>query len=840
VARSQHRRSEAARQRVEEPALARPEWVVPVLGAVFLLSGGAGLVHEVVWARLLGHVFGATSLAIATVLAAFMGGLALGSWWMGRRPPMADRRRLYAFLEVGIGLSALALPFLLGLVEPLYAWIWREFQFSFAVFSVLRFFLAGGLLLPPTIMMGATLPALADYLAGLRGRRIGAEWLYTLNLAGAALGAAAAGFVLMPTLGVWGTVVAGASLNLAIGALVLLLPRLSEPPRLGPRETAPLPSTLFLTAAFVSGFLSLATQVAWTRVLVLIVGSTTYAFSAVLLVYLVALGAGSAWASRRGARTADVRPLLGLMQLLMAAAMLGAVYAVNQLPFWYVRLVSAWEPASLAGAIGLNVCVIFGILFLPVLFAGTVLPLVLVGALPPSRRGTGAIVGTLYGVNTVGAILGAVLGGFVLVPLVGSARTLTGVCVVGAAMGVVFLLAGERTPWRVGVSIAGATLVLAGALARPDWQPGPLNAGVYEHRRMKLIENMLSGRNFDVVYNREGPTATVVVALWKQGQRALIINGRPNASDNPADMPTQVMMAAAPLFLAPRTQDVLVIGWGSGASAGTALRWPIRRVTAIELEPAVIEASRLFEHINYQALDDARLRLFEDDARHMLLASEDTYDVILSEPSHPWVTGVSNLFTREFFQLARVRLRADGVFAQWVQAYEISFETFRVILATFQSVFPEVVVFVPPGTQDCILVGSRRPLRLDLAELDRRWAQEGPREEANRIGLARPEALLAVLYLGPEAVRTMVQGAPLNTDDNMYVEFNGPRGMIQATPPGGRVIPRLEDAAVPIETMLTEPALLLRSRERLGTYIDGLETLERSADRYRKLLDDLG
>src|SRR5438105_15082090 len=197
TARDRERRDRRRARRVgEDREAGRAEplaWLVPVLGAVFLLSGSAGLVHEVVWARLLGHVFGATSFAVATVLAAFMGGLALGSWWMGWRPPMADRRRLYAFLEVGIGLSALVLPFLLGLVEPFYAWIWRQFQFSFAVFSVLRFFVAGGLLLPPTIMMGATLPALAEYLAGLRGRRLGAEWLYTLNLAGAALAAAAAG-----------------------------------------------------------------------------------------------------------------------------------------------------------------------------------------------------------------------------------------------------------------------------------------------------------------------------------------------------------------------------------------------------------------------------------------------------------------------------------------------------------------------------------------------------------------------------------------------------------------------------------------------------------------------
>ena len=202
-------------------------------------------------------------------------------------------------------------------------------------------------------------------------------------------------------------------------------------------------------------------------------------------------------------------------------------------------------------------------------------------------------------------------------------------------------------------------------------------------------------------------------------------------------------------------------------------------------------------------------------------------------------TGVSNLFTREFFQLARVRLRPDGVFAQWVQAYEISFETYRTILATFQSVFPEVFVFVPPGTQDCILVGSRRRLRLDLAELERRWAEQGVREEGARIGLKRPEYLLAVVYLGPDAVRTIVRGAPLNTDDNMYVEVNGPREMIQAAPSGGHVVPALERAAVPIETMLTDPELLLHSRERLGAFIDGLDQRERPADRYRKLLDGL-
>jgi spermidine synthase len=218
--RRQHARQTSRVLRDREP------WLVPVLGGAFLVSGAAGLIHEVVWTRLLGHLFGVSSLAISTVLGAYMAGLALGSWWIGRRAAgYADQRRVYAFLELGIGLFALAVPFILHLTEPLYGWVWREFRLSFAFFSLIRFVVAGAILLVPTFMMGATLPALAEYFARRDGRRLAPEWLYTLNLLGAVAGTALAGFVLMPGLGVWGTIITGVTLNLGVAGLVLTLPR---------------------------------------------------------------------------------------------------------------------------------------------------------------------------------------------------------------------------------------------------------------------------------------------------------------------------------------------------------------------------------------------------------------------------------------------------------------------------------------------------------------------------------------------------------------------------------------------------------------------------------------
>jgi spermidine synthase len=340
-----------------------------------------------------------------------------------------------------------------------------------------------------------------------------------------------------------------------------------------------------------------------------------------------------------------------------------------------------------------------------------------------------------------------------------------------------------------------------------------------------------------VLYHREGASATVVVFEWKKKLHAVRINGRVNASDDPDDdMPTQVLSATLPLLLVPRASDAFLLGWGSGVSAGAALQGPIERLTAVELEPAVVEGSRFFLHVNHDPLRDPRLRLYEDDARHILLASEDTYDVMISEPSHPWSPGVAAVFTQDFFALAARRLREDGIFAQWLQGYQMSVETFRSILATFQSVFPEVIIYSPSDAADWILLGSRRPLRFDLADLDRRWQDERLRAENARVNIRRPEHLLAGVYVGPEGVRKFVAGATLNTDDNVHVEFRAPRDMIAQDVSGGEITDAVREHLTPLETMVTDPALLLGSRDRLQALVEGLKRQGMDTARYEAFL----
>jgi spermidine synthase len=835
--RGERRERQRADRRAQRRPIATPARPVRGLAVAFLLSGAAGLMYEIVWSRLLGHVFGVTAFALSTVLAAFMAGLAIGSWWIGPRVErLADRRRTYGWLEIGIGAAALLVPFLLELVAPISGWVWRLANPSFVGLSVLRFMVAGSVLLVPTIMMGATLPVLADHLAAIQGRRLAPHWLYTINLVGAALGAALAGFVLMPTLGVWRTIAAAAALNIGVGVWVLATP---GAPEVRPAAPAPVsldpPEALLVAAAFVSGFVSLATQVAWTRILVLVIGSTTYAFTAVLVVYLIALGTGSACASR----AMRVRTHLAVMHALMALGLLVSVLCVNRLPYWYLWL-SDGRPATLLGVLGVSMAIVLAVLAWPVFCAGTILPLVLIAAVPADGYATGLAVGRIYAVNTVGAIAGAVLAGFVLIPALGSEATLLGVAALGALLAIVFALTGPQPRWLPPVAGTIALVVGLGVLARPTENFEELHAGVYEPGRINAPQpTTLVNPGERALYAREGPTASVLVRQEANGERSLVINARPNASDGLADMTTQVLLAQLPLLLAPRAEEVFILGWGSGVTVGSALAAPVVRVTATELEPAVIEASSLFEHANHQPLRDRRLRLYEDDARQVLLASPDSYDVIISEPPHPWAAGVANLFTRDFYRLVDARLRPHGVFAQWVQKYQISYETFRSILASFQSVFPNVMLFNLGESLDAVLVGTRQPLRIDIADLQRRFAEPRTRAELARVAVASPEDLLARFLLGPDAVRSMVEGATVNTDDNAYVEFNGARDMAVTLLDWRVTLAAIDAHATPVETVLTDPAALLASRERLVRLIAASRHLGRPAGRYEAALADL-
>ncbi|HZR84127.1 MAG TPA: fused MFS/spermidine synthase [Candidatus Binatia bacterium] len=838
-------------------------WIATALGAAFVASGAAGLIHEVVWTRLLGHLFGVSSFAISTVLAAYMGGLALGSWWIGARTAtLRDSRRAYAWLELAIGICALAVPSVLALVEPVYGAIWRRFHFSFAVFSALRFAIASAILIVPTALMGATLPVLSDYLARREGRHVAPQWLYTLNLAGAVAGVAAAGFVLLPKIGVWGTIVVGAGLNVAVALAVLVLP---APPPPGPEaDAAPaprdettgggrrrraaardaemqLPAGALLVAAFVSGAVALATQVAWSRVLTLIVGSTTYAFTSVLLVYLIALGAGSALAARGVARRGSAAVALVVAYAVTALLAVVAVMIVHRMPVWYLSLYSVWGPDVANGIIARGLVSAFAVMFPPVLVAGTILPLVLVSGAPEDARETGSTVGRIYAVNTIGSIVGSVLGGFVLVPGIGSQATILGMALLCLATALALAFSIARPTWLRPALAVAAVPVLAYAIFGQRWDFARLHMGVFEAARhaggseyLRQRLDSASPEEFGTrLYEHEGRTASVLVTQIGP-VRGMKIDARANASDDPQDMSTQTMLGLYPLALAPDAKDVFVVGWGSGVTVGATLQAPVESVTAVELEPAVVEASQYFGHVNHSPLGDPRVHLFEDDARHILLASDQTYDVIISEPPHPWVSGVANLFTRDFYELAARRLRPDGVFAQWVQSYQIDFDVYRSILASFRSVFPESAVLYVINSYDTILIGSRKPLKFDVHELDRVWSNPTFAAELERVGMERPEFLLAGIALGSEALGDLTRDVPLNTDDNMLVEFGASAG----TTAGSQILWQLEQRATPVEQLVPDGQAFLADRDRLAAYIAGRRAMERDTTAYEALLGE--
>jgi spermidine synthase len=414
---------------------------------------------------------------------------------------------------------------------------------------------------------------------------------------------------------------------------------------------------------------------------------------------------------------------------------------------------------------------------------GTVMPLVLVWAGESVR-----LVGRSYAVNTLGAIAGAFSAGFLLIPK-GSTRftilTAAALCLLVA--GAAYTPARENADRDLYRSLkAGVTCALLMALffLAPPLNLGALSIGAYDGLVRVLAKSQGSvaeseDRKFSpetnrLLFYREGPTATVSVREdW--GIRSLAINGRTNASDRD-DMPTQVMVGVLPTLLAPRLERGLMVGYASGVSTGSMLQSTLKSLECVELEPTTREASQFFNHVNNRPLEDARLRLIIDDARTYLHVTEARYDIIVSEPSHPWVPGVANLFTKEFFELAGRRLEDDGVFVQWVQIYQLSTENLRTVLATYHSVFPHVMLFRVGGAargKDLILVGSRAPLT--FAHLNERLTDERVKRELARVNINSAEDVLAWYVCDERALKAAVAGAVINTDDNMRVENRAPR-----------------------------------------------------------------
>jgi spermidine synthase len=765
-----------------------------LIGLCFIFSGATGLIYEVLWARMLGLVFGATTLAVSTVLAAFMCGLALGSALAGR---LASRIRrplsAYGWLEIGIAVYAILVPFLFRWVDHLYVLIWQEFHPGVFAFSVWRFALSCLLLLVPTTLMGATLPVLSAALLNSLGHDSrSVTKLYACNLAGAILGTIVAGFVLLPVLGVRTTILVAAAINTLIGLTALVADRrtttggetnASVDDATAANREAMSAATFWLVCALASGFVTISTQVAWTRMLTMIIGSSTYAFSIVVALFLIGL-AGGAWIIGRKDQSAQLRATILRVEALTAASLFLSLFVVNWIPAMLVRVGLRLQVSSWAGLLALQVLSAGLLILLPALLMGMVMPLVLSWA-STHKEGAVLLVGRSYAVNTIGAIAGAFVTGFVLIPRTSTKFTLivaSAICLIVAGLAYQPVASQGDVALRRGFSV-GLTfaLVIALVIMSPPMNLGDLSIGAYDSL-IRVLAQSREGLKEDsdpnahtLLMYQEGPTSTVSVRK-DQDTISMAINGRTNASDSIYDMPTQVMLAQVPMLVAPALNNGLIIGFATGVSVGAMLQSPIGSVTCVELEPATINGSHFFDHVNNQPLKDSRTTLVIDDARTYLRVTPNRYDVIVSEPSHPWVPGVANLFTQEFFEMGRQRLSDQGVFVQWLQIYQLSTDSLRSVLATYHSVFPHVLVFRVGGAgkgKDLILVGSNKPLNLDL--LSQRYADARIAKELSRVNLKSEADVRSWFICDESRLEPAVRGAKINTDDNMYIETTVPR-----------------------------------------------------------------
>jgi spermidine synthase len=770
---------------------------------------------------MLGLVFGATTLAVSTVLAAFMGGLALGSAWSGRVGARVKRPvRAYGLLEIGIALYALAVPLLFSVVDNLYAVIWQQFHPGFFVFSLWRFVLSCVMLLVPTTLMGATLPLLSAALLRSSGKTsTSINSLYTRNLAGAICGSVVAGFLLLPLFGVRATIYIAAAINIVIGLATIFAdqqiktaPGAEDHSEAASKEDS-IPSgfqfgkdcivselgevddrSFWLVCAFVSGFVTISTQVAWTRMLTMIIGSSTYAFSIVVALFLSGLAGGAYLVSRLQGRnpTTQLRKIVLRVELLTAVSLILSLHIANRIPGLLISIGLKLHINSWGGLLMLQVFSVALLILLPAFLMGMVMPLVLVWAGTKAKDRAVELVGRSYAMNTVGAIVGAFGAGFVLVPKFTTHFTIlfaAVLCIVVAWMAYQPSAGAKDRDLRQGVA-AGAALALIVLMFvfAPRMNLADLSVGAYDSL-VRVIAKTRGGVDDDgppqhgpevhqLLMYEEGPTSTVSVRKdWDITSMA--INGRTNASDR-EDMATQVMLGQLPLLLAPRLGNALVVGYATGVTAGAMLQSPVVSVDCVELEPATIKGSRFFEHVNNHPLDDPRFHLIIDDARTYLRVSPTRYDMIVSEPSHPWVPGVANLFTREFFQLGSERLSDDGIFVQWLQIYQLSTDSLRSVLRTFHETFPYVQVFRVEGAwkgKDLLLVGSKTPLAPEGIQnrVDERISEPRIAAELARVNIKSEMDVRAWFVCNETQFGPAVAGSIINTDDNMHIETTAPR-----------------------------------------------------------------
>lgn len=741
-----------------------PSLRLALLAGCFLLSGAASLMDQVVWLRFLSLVFGNTTWAAATLLAVFMGGLGAGALLGGRLTRRIARPLLgYALCEMAVALLAIASPRLIALIDDAYVVVYRAWGNQPWLFAGGRALLAGAFLLPPTLLMGATLPLVlagAAPAAGRAGRATGL--LYGFNTLGAVVGTAVAGFVAIPTIGLRATLLLAAGCNLIAALLALPLSRGSAATTtFAQPEPSHLRERRWLLLLFLGmGATSLAYEVLWTRILVFYLGSSVYAYSLMLLLVLVGIAAGSLLAAPWADRVGSLLSALAIVELALALWIPAQVVLFSRLNALLLWAAGVLHPSGFGGVAVTQLLAALPLLLPPTLLMGMSFPLA-VRAIHRDASRLGADVGGVYGWNTLGAVLGSLLAGFLLIPLLGTQNALLAVGACNALLAV--LLARGRKALRL-AALAAPALLLAAALLLPRDRV-ILAAGMFRHDKPG-----------DLVHFHEDAQASVTIRRLPSRQGpylSLELNGVNVAGTSPDLYAIQKLQGHLPLLLAPQARSVVHIGFGSGGTAWAVSRHPVDDVLIVEISPAVLAASdRWFRAVNHGVLRDPRVHVEINDGRNFLLASPRMADAVLSDSIHPRYAGNGSLYSREYFRLLAARLRPGGVASMWLPMYSLTPRNYAMILAAFAEVFPHVQVWYDGSTLNSftVVTGSRTPTWSGTA-LTRAFGDVRVAGELRDIGIARPADLLPLLVATERELRPWLATVPPHGDDLPAVEY---------------------------------------------------------------------
>ena len=783
----------------------------PLLLILFAGSGCSALIYEIVWYQLLQLAIGSTAVSLGFLLATFMGGLCIGSIWLPRwKPGRQHPARMFAMLELGIAILAILVRFGIPLIDSVY-FVGVEHGMPN---MLLRAFISAICLLPPTILMGASLPAMVRWIEvrsteefsnGNLGESAWAT-LYGANTAGAVFGCLFAGFYLLRNFDTTVATLAAVAINLAVAGISFLLARrveLQPPPvRAGVRDrrtapTMPLPlRRMFLEwgqailspagdngnlpiyiAVALSGACALGGEVVWTRLLGMLLGNTVYVFSIILAVFLIGLATGSigaSWILRSRPGVVPARAALGWSQVLLTIAIAWTAFMIaDSLPYLPVNPFLSKSP-WFTFQFDLARC-IWAVLP-PAILWGASFPLGCAAVVwhgRNSREDPGALVGSVYAANTLGAIVGALGVSLALIPWIGTRDSQRVLLAVSAVAGLIVLIPYLRRHWSTQAAawLTASMVVAIILMVNVDAVPGELIA---YGRQMSINQNKST-----ILYTAEGRNSSVAISRWQNGAIYVNVNGHVEATTELYDMKLQRMVGHLPGLIHPNPKSVLGIGFGAGVSAGTFTRYPgIEHITICEIEPVIPPTStRFFGKQDYEVMNNPRTHIIYDDARHYVLTTLEKFDIIASDPLDVFVKGTAGLYSKEYFEQIKAHLNPGGMFTLYVPLYESDVRTVKSELATFFDVFPNGTVWantIDGQGYDMVFMGQVEPLRINLDELNQRIHRPDYApvvQSLHEIDIGSLEALFATYAGNQSDLEPWLRGADINRDGDLRLQY---------------------------------------------------------------------